>query len=123
MGLFAALALCLTAIGIYGVLSFYVGQRTHEIGVRMALGATRVDVLRLVLARGMIVAWVGIGIGILAAVGITRLFAALLFQVQPTDIATYAGVAIAFMCVAFLASYIPARRAMRLDPVVALRYE
>ena len=123
MGLFAALALGLTAVGIYGVLSFHVAQRTHEIGVRMALGATRRDVLRLVVGRGMILVWLGIGIGVAAALGLTRLLRALLFQVQPADFATYAAVAVVLTCVAFFASYVPARRAMRVDPMVALRYE
>ena len=123
MGLFAALALGVTAVGIYGVLSFHVSQRTHEIGIRMALGATPHDVLRLVVGRGMILVGIGIGIGIIAALASTRLFEALLFQVRPTDFATYAGVAITLTCVAFFASYIPARRAMRVDPMVALRYE
>jgi predicted permease len=123
MGVFAALALGLTAIGIYGVLSFTVAQRTHEIGIRMALGATRGNVLRLVVGQGMILAWIGIGIGILAALGLTRYLTSLLFNVQPMDFATYAAVAVALTCVAFLASYVPARRATRVDPMTALRNE
>ncbi|MGH9573332.1 MAG: ABC transporter permease, partial [Candidatus Acidiferrales bacterium] len=123
MALFAALALALTAVGIYGALSFHVARRTHEIGIRMALGATRRDVLRLVVGRGMILVWMGIGIGIAAALGLTRLLRALLFQVQPSDFVTYAAVAVVLTCVAFFASYIPARRAMKVDPMVALRYE
>jgi putative ABC transport system permease protein len=123
MGIFAALALGLTAVGIYGVLSFAVAQRTHEIGIRMALGATRANVLRLVVGQGMILAWIGIGIGALAALGLTRYLTSLLFNVQPMDFATYAAVAGTLTCVALLASYIPARRATRVDPMTALRNE
>jgi len=123
MGVFAALALGLTAVGIYGVLSFTVAQRTHEIGIRMALGATRGNVLRLVVGQGMILAWMGIGIGILAALGLTRYLTSLLFNVKPMDFATYAAVAGTLTCVALLASYIPARRATRVDPMTALRNE
>lgn len=123
MGVFAALALGLTAVGIYGVLSFTVAQRMHEIGIRMALGATRGNVLRLVISQGIILAWMGIGIGILAAVGLTRYLTSLLFNVQPIDFATYAAVAGTLTCVALLASYVPARRATRVDPMTALRNE
>jgi predicted permease len=123
MGVFAALALGLTAVGIYGVLSFTVAQRTHEIGIRMALGATRANVLRLVVGQGMILAWMGIGIGILAALGLTRYLTSLLFNVKAVDFATYAAVAVTLTIVALLASYIPARRATRVDPMTALRNE
>jgi putative ABC transport system permease protein len=123
LGVFAALALGLTAVGIYGVLSFTVAQRTHEIGIRVALGATRGNVLRLVVGQGMILAWMGIGIGILAAVGLSRFLTSLLFNVQPVDFATYAAVAVALTGIALLASYIPARRAMHVDPMTALRNE
>jgi putative ABC transport system permease protein len=123
MGVFAALALGLTVVGIYGVLSFTVAQRTHEIGIRMALGATRANVLRLVVGQGMILAWMGIGIGILAALGLTRYLTSLLFNVKPVDFATYAAVAVTLTTVALLASYIPARRATRVDPMNALRNE
>jgi len=123
MGLFAALALLLTAVGIYGVLSFTVAQRTHEIGIRVALGARRIDVLRLVVGQGMVLAWMGIGIGILAALGLTRFLETMLFNVQPIDAPTYAAVAVALTGVALLASYLPARRAMRVDPITALRNE
>ena len=123
MGVFAALALGLTAVGIYGVLSFNVAQRTHEIGIRMALGATRANVLRLVVGQGMVLAWLGIGMGILAALGLTRYLTALLFNVQPMDFATYAAVAATLTIVALLASYVPARRATRVDPITALRNE
>jgi putative ABC transport system permease protein len=123
MGVFAALALGLTVVGIYGVLSFTVAQRTHEIGIRMALGATRANVLRLVVGQGMILAWMGIGIGILAALGLTRYLTSLLFNVKPVDFATYAAVAVTLTTVALLASYIPARRATRVEPMNALRNE
>ena len=123
MGVFAALALGLTAVGIYGVLSFTVAQRTHEIGIRMALGATHGNVLRLVVGQGMILAWMGIAIGILAALGLTRYLASLLFNVKPMDFATYAAVAVTLTFVALLASYVPARRATRVDPMTALRNE
>jgi len=123
MGIFAALALGLTAVGIYGVLSFAVSQRTHEIGIRMALGASRGDVLRLVVSQAMILAGIGIGIGILAALGLTRYVAALLFNVKPMNFTTYAAVAVILTFVALLASYVPARRATRVDPMTALRNE
>jgi putative ABC transport system permease protein len=123
MGLFAGLALLLTAVGIYGVLSFTVAQRTHEIGIRMALGARQLDVLRLVVGQGMMLAWAGIGIGIFAAVGLTRFLETLLFNVRPIDAPTYAAVAVALTIVALLASYLPARRATRVDPITALRNE
>jgi predicted permease len=123
MGVFAALALGLTAVGIYGVLSFTVAQRTHEIGIRMALGATRSNVLRLVVGQGMILAWMGIGIGILAALGLTRFLTTLLFSVKPMNFVTYASVAVTLTFVALVASYVPARRATRVDPMTALRNE
>jgi putative ABC transport system permease protein len=123
MGVFAALALGLTAVGIYGVLSFTVSQRTHEIGIRMALGATPGNVMRLVVGQGMILAWMGIGVGILAALGLTRYLTTLLFNVKPMNFATYAAVAIVLAIVSLLASYIPARRATQVDPIIALRNE
>jgi putative ABC transport system permease protein len=123
MGVFAGLGLVLTAIGIYGVISFHVVQRAREIGIRMALGATRPEVLRLVVGDGMYLASAGMAIGILAALVAMRFLASLLFQVNPTDIATYLAVVAALGGVALLACYIPARRAMRVDPMVALRHE
>ncbi|MGH9741240.1 MAG: ABC transporter permease [Candidatus Acidiferrum sp.] len=123
VGLFAAAALLLAAVGIYGVVSFSVARRTQEIGIRMALGGQRGDVLRLVLGEGARMAAFGVLIGIAASLAITRLMSTLLFGISATDPATFALVAVLLSFVALLASYVPARRAMRVDPIVALRYE
>ena len=123
LGVFAALALVLASVGIYGVLAYLVGQRTQEIGVRMALGAKRLDVLRLVLTDGARLTVVGVGIGVAVAFGLTRLMSGMLFGVKPTDPLTFASVALLLTAIALLACCLPARRAMSVDPMVALRHE
>jgi predicted permease len=120
---FAGLALLLTAIGIFGVMAQTVAQRTSEIGIRMALGARQGDVLRLVLGRAALVTGIGLVVGLVAALGLTRVLSTLLYQITPTDPATLGGVAVVLGVVSLLASYIPARRAMRVDAVTALRSE
>jgi predicted permease len=123
LGFFAALALVLACVGIYGVISHLVGQRTREIGVRVALGAQRSDVLRLVLGHGARMALLGVAVGVAAALALTRLMSRLLFGVSATDPLTFIGVAILLTLVALIACYIPARRAIRVNPIVALRHE
>jgi putative ABC transport system permease protein len=121
--IFGAIALLLAAIGIYGLMSYSVEQATHDIGVRMALGAARRDILALVVARGMTLAGIGLGVGVAAAFAAARLLSKMLFGVRPTDPATYVAVAASLGLVALLACYLPARRAMRVDPLIALRSE
>jgi ABC-type antimicrobial peptide transport system permease subunit len=120
---FAAIALALAAVGIYGVMSYAVSQRRHEIGIRMALGANRHKVLRMVVWNGLRLAGTGVAIGIAGALSLTRLITSMLFGVRPTDPATFAGVAGALVAVALLATWAPAWRATQVDPVIALRYE
>jgi predicted permease len=123
MEIFAAVALMLAAIGTYGVMSYAMNQRTQEIGIRIALGAQRRDVFRLALRPGLILTSIGIGLGIVSSLFLTRLMSSLLFDVAATDIATYASVSFLLMIVALAACYIPARRATRVEPIIALRYE
>jgi putative ABC transport system permease protein len=123
LGIFAAVALLLAAVGIYGVMSYAVSRRTHEIGIRVSLGASRADVVLLVIRQGIVLALIGSAAGIVGALGLSRLMKSLLYGVKPIDPLIFGGVTILLMIVAMAASYLPARRAMRVDPMIALRYE
>ncbi|MCU1339936.1 MAG: hypothetical protein JWO19_5517, partial [Bryobacterales bacterium] len=122
-GLFAGLAVCLAMAGVYGVMAYAVSQRSNEIGLRMALGASTGSVLRLVLRQGLVYAALGLALGLVAAIAATRLLTSMLFQVRPNDPWVYLAVAVLLGVVTLLASYVPARRAAKIDPLTALRQE
>jgi putative ABC transport system permease protein len=121
LGIFSATALALAVIGIYGVLAYSVAQRRQELGIRLALGAERGDILRLVVRQGLILAIAGIAIGLIAALLLTRLMSGMLYKVGALDLATFALTPVIFLFIALLASYLPAQRATRVDPIEALR--
>ena len=123
LSLFAGLALVLAIVGIYGVMSYSVTQRTHEIGIRMAIGARPRDVFKMILGHGMKLALIGVGIGLVSAFGLTRLMETMLFGVEPTDATTFAGISILLITIALLACYLPGRRATKVEPTISLRYE
>ena len=123
LGIFSGTALLLAAIGVYGVMSFVVSQQTKEIGIRTALGAKHFDILKLVIGRGLVLALIGVGVGTLAALGLNRFLSGLLFGVTVSDPLTFVAVSALLLIVVAVACYIPARRAVKVDPLVALRYE
>ncbi|MBA3884073.1 MAG: ABC transporter permease, partial [Chthoniobacterales bacterium] len=123
LSIFAGVALVLASVGLYGVMNYSATQRTHEVGIRMALGATRADIMRLVVGNGMLLTLIGIAIGVVASCGLTRVMQRFLFGVAPTDVLTFVAVSLLLIAVALVANYIPARKATRVNPVIALRYE
>jgi putative ABC transport system permease protein len=123
LGAFAIVALLLASLGIYGVISYLVGQRTHELGIRIALGASRANIFRLVVTHGMKMALAGVAVGVLAAFGLTRLMSKMLFGVSATDPLTFVSIAGLLSVIALLACYLPARKATKVDPLIALRTE
>ncbi|HXM33055.1 MAG TPA: ABC transporter permease [Chthoniobacterales bacterium] len=123
LAIFAGVALVLASVGIYGVMNYSATQRTHEVGIRMALGATRADIMRLVVGNGMLLTLIGIGIGVAASLMLTRVMASLLFGITATDVPTFLAVSLVLAAIALIANYIPARRATRVNPIIALRYE
>jgi putative ABC transport system permease protein len=123
LGAFGLLALLLAAVGLYGVVAYHVTLRTREIGIRMAIGAQPGDVFRLVLRQGLIITLIGVGIGLLFSAAISRLMTNVLYGVSPTDLVTYIGAALLWLAVSLIACYLPARRAARVEPLAALRYE